>query len=155
ECLNGAHSPLHREAFEPLLDNLTPEHLAHLSARHRLRPHWPVPHIQARTAGSDDHGLLNIGLPFPELPAPVRSVDDVLECIRTGACRPGGEAGSSLKLAHTFYSVAVRYYSRHIMAPQARPNLPAYLLQLLVGERSSPSTTQLARLVAGRKVRKF
>src|SRR6476619_676584 len=38
ECLNGAHSPLHREAFEPLLEWLTKNEIEKLSAKHDLIP---------------------------------------------------------------------------------------------------------------------
>src|SRR6266513_562601 len=37
ECLNGAHSPLHREAFEPLLDRLDEQEIARLEEKHRLK----------------------------------------------------------------------------------------------------------------------
>src|SRR3954469_23143403 len=59
ECLNGAHSALHREAFEPVLDRLDPAEIEKLSARHRLRARWPRPWVKARVGGTDDHGLLN------------------------------------------------------------------------------------------------
>ena len=37
----------------------------------------------------------------------LETVAQVLDCLRNGTCAPGGEEGSSAKLAHTFYSVAV------------------------------------------------
>src|SRR5687767_5888312 len=126
ECLNGAHSPLHREAFEPLLDRLDENKINRLSRRHDLPPRWPDPWIKSRTGGSDDHGLLNIGRTWTEFPPTATTPAALLECLRTGDCRPGGEPGSALKLAHTFYSVAVRYYSRHILK-DADPNLPTTL----------------------------
>jgi predicted metal-dependent phosphoesterase TrpH len=61
ECLNGAHSALHREVFEPMLDQLSRAGIARLAEKHNLKPLWPEPWIKARVAGSDDHGLLNIG----------------------------------------------------------------------------------------------
>src|SRR5438874_212194 len=98
ECLNGAHSPLHREAFEPMLDRLTSDQIRRLSETHGLAPRWPEPHVKARTGGSDDHGLLNVGRTWTEFPAQVRSIGQLLDCLRSGMCRPGGEAGSSAKL---------------------------------------------------------
>ena len=86
-------------------------------------------------AGSDDHGLLNVGRTWTEFPADVNTPGDVLNCLREGRCAPAGEAGSSAKLAHTFFSVAVRDYTRHIMTPGATPNLATSILQSLVGER--------------------
>lgn len=143
ECLNGAHSPLHRESFEPLLDKLTPDVLAAWSQKHGLPARWPEPHLKSRTGGSDDHGLLNVGRAWTEFPEDVRTAAAALEALRTGRCRPGGQAGSSIGLAHTFYSVAVRYYTRHILGDSA-PNTPAMLLQALVGERPAPTKVELA-----------
>jgi glycosyltransferase involved in cell wall biosynthesis len=153
ECLNGAHSALHREAFEPVLDRLTRQEIEKLSARHRLRPRWPEPWVKSRVGGTDDHGLLNIGRTWTEFPPDTQTVDDVLRCLREGSCRPGGEAGGSAKLAHTFYSVAVRYYTRHILGPGARPNLATTLLQTIVGERPAPSKARLATLALKGKLK--
>ena len=155
ECLNGAHSGLHREAFEPVLDRLTRAEVQKLSERHGLSPRWPEPWKKSRVGGTDDHGLLNIGRTWTEFPPGTETVDDVLTCLRDGRCRPGGEAGGSAKLAHTFYSVAVRYYTRHIMAPGATPNLATHLLQTIAGERPAPSKAQLAKLVFKKKLKKL
>jgi glycosyltransferase involved in cell wall biosynthesis len=120
ECLNGAHSPRHREAFEPVLDELAEARIDLLARRHGVRPRWEEPWKKSRTAGSDDHGLLNVGRTWTEFPEGTTTVEKVLECLRTGQCCPGGEAGSSSKLAHTFYSVAVRYYDRHILRGETK-----------------------------------
>src|SRR5258705_3467776 len=110
ECLNGAHSSLHREAFEPLLNNLSRAGLARLAEKHNLQPLWPEPWTKSRVAGSDDHGLLNIGCTSTEVPADATTPRDTLPCLRDGTCKTGGESGSSNKLAPTFYNVAVSYY---------------------------------------------
>ncbi|HEX3355920.1 MAG TPA: glycosyltransferase [Tepidisphaeraceae bacterium] len=155
ECLNGAHSALHREAFEPLLDRLDAEEIARLSKLHDLKPRWNEPWVKARVGGSDDHGLLNVGRTWTEFPADVKSPGDVLNCLREGRCSPGGESGSSAKLAHTFYSVAVRYYTRHIMSPGATANLATTILQTLAGERTAPTKRQLATIAIKQKVKKI
>ena len=155
ECLNGAHSALHREAFEPVLDRLTRAEIQKLAERHGLAPRWPEPWVKARVGGTDDHGLLNIGRTWTEFPPDTATVADVLRCLREGRCRPGGEAGGSAKLAHTFYSVAVRYYTRHIMAPGATPNLATQLLQAIAGERPAPTKAQLARLALKHKLQRI
>ncbi|MCC6424969.1 MAG: glycosyltransferase [Phycisphaerales bacterium] len=154
ECLNGAHSPLHREAFEPLLDRLTKEEIQKLSQRHGLSARWDEPWIKSRTGGSDDHGLLNVGRTWTEFPAGTDDVERVLRCLREGRCRPGGEAGSSAKLAHTFYSVAVRYYGRHLLG-DGPANVPTMILQTLVGERPAPSRRSMAGWVMKRSARKL
>ena len=153
ECLNGAHSALHREAFEPLLDKLDEAEIERLSCVHGLRPRWPEPWRKGRTAGSDDHGLLNIGRTWTEFPSDVVTPADALRAIRDGRTRPGGEAGSSVKLAHTFWGVAVRYYTRTMLENGGNAaNLPAALLQAFVGERTRPGKLQLAYLAARGKV---
>src|SRR5439155_16816329 len=155
ECLNGAHSPLHREAFEPVLDHLTPERIRRLSETHGLAPRWPEPWVKARTGGGDDHGLLNVGRTWTEFPAEVRSTGQLLDCLRSGMCKPGGEAGSSAKLAHTFYGIAVRYYARQIMPAGAKPNLTTSLLQTIVGEQAAPSKAQITNAVVNSRVRRL
>jgi glycosyltransferase involved in cell wall biosynthesis len=155
ECLNGAHSGLHREAFEPLLDRLDQREIARLSETHDLVPRWPEPWNKARTAGSDDHGLLNVGRTWTEFPPTTRTIDEVLQCLRTGNCRPGGESGSSPKLAHTFYSVAVRYYSKYMLKPGATPNFATAVLQTIVGERPPPSKGELVRYAIKQRVKKI
>jgi glycosyltransferase involved in cell wall biosynthesis len=132
ECLNGSHSLLHRQAFEPLLDELTPQRIAMLAARHGIEPHWPEPWHKARTGGSDDHGLFNIGRTYTEFPAGTDSIPKLLDCLREGRCKPGGEAGSSLKLAHNFYSVGIRYHNRRMSRKETSSSA---VLKALVGER--------------------
>jgi glycosyltransferase involved in cell wall biosynthesis len=155
ECLNGAHSALHREAFEPLLDRLNPEEIARLSETHDLKPRWRDPWIKARTAGSDDHGLLNVGKTWTVFPEEAKTPSDVLKCLREGRCAPSGESGSSAKLAHTFFSVAVRYYTRHIMTPGTKPNLATSILQTLAGEKRAPTKAQILKSAIKGKLKKL
>lgn len=155
ECLNGAHSALHREAFEPMLDNLSRAAVGKLAEKHDLQPLWPEPWIKSRVAGSDDHGLLNVGRTWTEFPADVTTRDQLLQCLRDGTCKPGGESGSSVKLAHTFYGIAVRYYSREILAPAGSANLPTTLLQMIVGETAMPTRGRMIRKWIKSKARKL
>jgi glycosyltransferase involved in cell wall biosynthesis len=147
ECANGAHSALHRASFEPMLDALTPESIADMSRRHGLSPRWPDPHVKSRTGGSDDHGLFNIGRTYTEFPPDVATTDDVLECLRTGRCRPAGEAGSSLKLAHNFFSVGIKYATRQLTPGGGALGMA---LSALVGGRPKLRTRDVIRLAAQR-----
>lgn len=155
ECLNGAHSRLHREAFEPLLDGLSRQQVWHLAETHSLRPRWSEPWVKARTAGSDDHGLLNVGRTWTEFPPQVAGVDDVLDCLRRGTCAPGGEPGSSAKLAHTFYGVGVRYYTHKMMAPGQQPGLVTTALKVIVGDKAAPSKRKLAGYLVRGKLKRM
>jgi predicted metal-dependent phosphoesterase TrpH len=154
ECLNGAHSSLHRDAFEPLLERLDEKEIKRLAETHNLSPRWPEPWKKARTAGSDDHGLLNVGRTWTEFPPSTSSVEQVLQCIRTGQCRPGGESGSTPKLAHTFYSVAVRYFTHRMLGTQ-KPSFVTSVLQTIVGERAAPSKGELIRYGIKRKIKQI
>src|SRR5213595_1008426 len=51
ECLNGAHSALHREAFEPVLNRLSPREISRLSGIHGIPQRWQEQWIKARIAG--------------------------------------------------------------------------------------------------------
>jgi glycosyltransferase involved in cell wall biosynthesis len=155
ECLNGAHSSLHREAFEPLLESLDRNEIARLAKTHGIAPRWPEPWVKARVGGSDDHGLLNVGRTWTEFPPDATTTAHVLNYLRAGLCQPGGEAGSSAKLAHTFYSVAVRYYARHIMSADHKSNLATTLLKAIAGEGAPPSKSQLAVLALKHKATKL
>ena len=137
ECLNGAHSALHREALDPFVDGLTEERIETLSRRHGIKPRWPQPWIKARTGGSDDHGLFNVGRTWTEFPADAVTVPVLLQCIREARCRPGGEVGSAMKLAHNFFGVGIRYYGRQV-APA--DSVAAKMLGVLIGERVSKRT---------------
>jgi glycosyltransferase involved in cell wall biosynthesis len=134
ETLNGSHSVLHRQSLEPLLDSLTADMIADFSDRHGLAARWPEPHLKSRTGGSDDHGLFNIGRTWTEFPGDVETPAQVLDCLRNGRCRPGGEAGSSVKLAHNFYGVGIRYYSRKVARKSSGKSLTGMMLGALVGE---------------------
>ena len=148
ECLNGAHSAAHRDAFEPMIDSLTPETIELLARRHKLPVRWNQPWNKTRTGGSDDHALLNIGRTWTEFPADCRRVEDLLECLRTARCRPGGEAGSSIKLAHNFLGVAVRYAS-HRLQDATRPG---DMLQMLVGGGRALRRRDLLAMAARQKL---
>lgn len=150
ECLNGAHSSLHREAFEPVLDESTPERILLLSRRHGIAPLWDEPHIKSRTGGSDDHGLFNIGRTWTEFPPDVETAEKLLECLRTGRCAPGGEAGSSLKLAHNFFGVGIRFFANEVASPEARErDSQTLMLRRLVGDVAAPTKLQLLGMAAG------
>jgi glycosyltransferase involved in cell wall biosynthesis len=155
ETLNGAHSVLHRQSLEPLLDQLTPESIVELSKRHAIPALWPDSHIKSRTGGSDDHGLFNIGRTWTEFPGDVTTVDQLLECLRTARCRPGGEAGSSIKLAHNFYSVGIRYYADRLTGSSQKDSLSSLMLGTLIGQRCNLRRRDWVKAAVVSKARSF
>jgi glycosyltransferase involved in cell wall biosynthesis len=154
ETLNGAHSVLHRQAALALVEELTPRRIADMAASHCMPPRWPQPHIKSRTGGSDDHGLFNIGRTWTEFPADVRTVEQILDGLRQGRCRAGGEAGSSLKLAHNFYGVGIRYYGRK-MRGGSPVSMQDVVLRTLVGERGAIRRRDLVKAAVKRKLAKL
>jgi hypothetical protein len=79
----------------------------------------------------------------------------MLQCLRDFACRSGGEAGSSIKLAHTFLSVAVRYYGRKVLPKRSKPTGAARILQTQVGEREILRSRDKAKLAIHAGLRKI
>jgi glycosyltransferase involved in cell wall biosynthesis len=146
ECLNGARSERHRAAFEPMLDVLDAAEIARLERLHGMRSPWPRPWEKVRTAGSDDHGLFNVGRTWTEFPEDVTTVEQILDCLRTGRCQPGGEAGSSIKLAHNFFGVGMRYFTREVASPR---DLRSAVLQRFLGDRPTCGKLALAPAAAG------
>ncbi len=153
ETLNGSHSVLHRQSLEPVLDALTPAMICELASIHRMPARWPQPHVKTRTGGSDDHGLFNIGRTWTEFPPGTSTVEQLLDCLRTARTRPGGEAGSSLKLAHNFYGVGVRYYQNKIQRKRRANPAHALMLKSLVGSNSKLRRRDVVRAVVRSKAR--
>ncbi|MCC6676056.1 MAG: glycosyltransferase [Phycisphaerales bacterium] len=114
ETLNGAHSGTHRSALESYLTHLTPGRIHRLVQEHNLEPHWPRIWEKARTGGSDDHALLNIGRAWTTVEAgPGESIDprEFFRRVMAGRSTPGGTAGHSTLLAHQLTTVAAHYYT--------------------------------------------
>jgi glycosyltransferase involved in cell wall biosynthesis len=133
EGLNGARDARAGDIARLVLTHLTAGLVAELAERHRLQPRDPQPWRKLLTGGSDDHGGLHIARAWTETP-PAATVAEYLGHLRAGHHEPGGEAGSSLKLAHTFYSVAHRYYRARLPRGPGRDLLAELFHRLVTGE---------------------
>jgi glycosyltransferase involved in cell wall biosynthesis/predicted metal-dependent phosphoesterase TrpH len=119
ETLNGAHAGTHRSVVERYLGVLTPRRVQDLVKRHQIEPKWTRIWHKAVTAGSDDHGLLNIGRTFTclelepgeAMPAPAA----LLRRIMAGHATVGGEAGHASLLAHQLATVGANFYARRML----------------------------------------
>ena len=160
ECMNGAHAAQVSDAVVRYLDRLTPEHTARLSAEHGLEPVWPEPWIKGRTGGSDDHGLLNIGRTWTELPGsgdrPGKVLDphEFFRRAMSGDSRQGGIGGHPALLAHQFATVGAQYYARKLYkqrTPMGR-YVSAKLLRFAGVSVSAPSKNKVAAYKAARKL---
>ena len=133
EALNGARDGRASHLVDLVFRNLTPEWIDRAAERHRIDPVGEEPWRKSFTGGSDDHSGLYVGHAFTVTP-PADSVAELLEHLRAGRCERGGRAGSSLRLAHSFYQIAYQYYRQRFgHASQAGPDLIEEILQRLAG----------------------
>ena len=98
EVHNGSTLERENSFSRRLAEQSTPEKLTELAAKHDLIPLTTGP--ITFTAGSDDHGGLDIASAFT-LTRPVDSIADFLAEVKAGRSRTEGEHGSTQKLAHT------------------------------------------------------
>jgi len=149
ETLNGAHAGSHRCVIERYLGVLTPRRVQELSRKHQIEPLWSRIWVKATTAGSDDHGLLNIGRTFAELvreshePAP--SPREFLRRVMAGHAGVGGDAGHASLLAHQLATVGANFYARRMVKPgNARQRYIASKLLRFAGvDMKKPSKASL------------
>ncbi len=141
ELVNGAHSFIAVEPIRRFLDTLTPDLIDEYSTRHGFEPIWPRAWEKGRTAGSDDHGLLNIGRTFTEIdpieppgeaPRKITDPREFVGRIMAGQSRAAGVAGHSALLAHQFFPYGSNVSHRDLLGRRfLEPPLP-YLA--LVGQ---------------------
>jgi hypothetical protein len=125
-----------------------------LAEVHALAPRWPEPWSSRAPPAATTTACSTSAARGPSSP-PTCGPLDALKALREGRCAPGGEAGSSAKLAHTFYSIAIRYYARHIMTPQHKPNLATTIIQTIAGDRPAPKKKELIKLALAGKVKRI
>ena len=110
EGLNGARERRASDLVNLVMRSLTPGMMDRMVDQHGIEPHGERPWVKSFTGGSDDHSGLFIAGACTTVAEPTTSVDGFLDQLRAGACELGGQAGSSLRLAHSFYEIAYSYY---------------------------------------------
>lgn len=122
ETLNGAHSGTHRGALEAYLESLTPGRVHRLIDEVGIQPKWSRVWEKARTGGSDDHGLLNVGRTWTGVRGEEKILDGAafFKAVMAGRGEPGGVAGHSSLLAHQLTTVGARYAAERLI-PKASP----------------------------------
>lgn len=114
ELLNSAHAGGHYHTVDRWVRTLSRERLISLGKRHRLSPLWPTDAPRAVTAGSDDHGLLNIGKTWTGVPTdnsePLTPAGFIARVMAGDATLSGSPATPEL-LAHQFISVGMNRYA--------------------------------------------
>jgi hypothetical protein len=113
EALNGIHDRGANDLLQRICGSLTRGMIEDLAERHRLQPIGPTPWIKTFTGGSDDHGGHYVATTWTETTgAAVSGVPGFLADLRGGQHRPGGQSGSSLRLARSLLSLTHQYYRR-------------------------------------------
>jgi glycosyltransferase involved in cell wall biosynthesis len=155
EGVNGTRDPRATALFDAVLAATTGADLSALAERHRLERYCDPeerPSL-ATTGGSDDHGGIYIATTWTETPA-ADTVDDYLAHLGAGLCRPGGESGSSLKLARSFQTLAHDYYRAKVLGGSRWKNDPlADLLRRIAGGELDPQNPEGSPF--GRTMRKL
>ncbi|HEY0782835.1 MAG TPA: glycosyltransferase [Thermoanaerobaculia bacterium] len=111
EALNGIHDRKANDLVRRIFGSLSREVIEDLAERHRLTPHGETPWRKCFTGGSDDHGGFYIATTYTETPA-AATVAEYLAHLAAGDHQPGGDTGSSLRLAQSLYSIANEFYRR-------------------------------------------
>ena len=121
EALNGIHDRRANDLVQLIFGSLTRGVIEELAERHRLQPVGPTPWIKTFTGGSDDHGGHYVATTWTETTpaaggagtaAGAGGVAGFLAALRAGQHRPGGQTGSSLRLARSLLSLTHQYYRR-------------------------------------------
>lgn len=150
ECLNGAHAHQVSRGIERYLDALTPQHVNALVAQHGIEPVWPKAWEKARTGGSDDHGLLNIGRTYTQVVSPdgrkIRDPREFMRRVMAGESSQAGVGGHSALLAHQLATVGAHYYADKLYERRSPSGkyLAARLLRFAGVAVKSPSKKRVA-----------
>ena len=162
EIVHGAHSSIAVEPVRRFLDALTTDLIDEYVARHGFEPVWPRAWEKGRTAGSDDHGLLNIGRTYTEIDGAgpdgsAAKVSDPREFVRrimAGQSRAAGDAGHSALLAHQFTTVGAHYFKDRFGAGSSTTGraVASRLLRFAGIDMERPSKRRMAVAYARRRL---
>ena len=129
ETVNGLRDPLLGHTAEFALSRLTPADIERFAARRKLEPLWDEPWRKSFTGGSDDKGGIYQGRAWTE--ADGQTPQEFLAALREGKCRPGGEGGGPLVMAHSLYSVIFEFAGQRLSKGSQKP--AAALLEKMAG----------------------
>lgn len=110
EGINGLRDAMIGDIARFVLERITPQKIEELAAKHRLSPTHDEPWRKVFIGGSDDHGGLSPAGAYTETHE-ANSVAEFLEHIREGRCKPRGQGGSPLAVAHGLYNNIRQYAS--------------------------------------------
>ncbi|MCA9297234.1 MAG: hypothetical protein KC983_11970, partial [Phycisphaerales bacterium] len=140
EIVNGTRDPRAGRLVAAVLEGLTPDIMAQLIDKHDIAPNGPNPHRKVFTGGSDDHSGVYIGSAHTVTPH-AATVEDYLDHLRYGRCEQAGKSGTSVHLAHCFYTIAYGYYKQRFLGNNDATNslLGAMFRRILEPKKPEPS----------------
>jgi glycosyltransferase involved in cell wall biosynthesis len=130
EIINGLRDALLGQTAEFALSRLTPERIARFAEERKLEPLWDEPWRKVFTGGSDDKGGIFCGRAWTSVDA-AETPAQFLAAVREGRCRPGGESGGPLLMAHSLYSVLFEFAQERLSQNAQKP--AAALLEKMAG----------------------
>lgn len=134
EGLNGSRDRRASQLVNLIFRNLSPTWIERAADKHGLEPLGDEPWKKRFTGGSDDHSGLYIASAHTVTPR-AASVEALLTHLLRGDHDLAGRAGSSLRLAHSFYHIAYEYYRRRFCASPGGNDLMAEIFEGLIGVR--------------------
>ncbi|MEM7228116.1 MAG: glycosyltransferase [Planctomycetota bacterium] len=138
EIINGTRDPRAGQLVKAVLDGLTPRDMERLIDKHGIDPIGPNPHRKAYTGGSDDHSGLYTGSAHTVTPT-ATSVEQYLDHLRHGRCEHAGRSGTSVHLAHCFYTIAYGYYKQRFLGnADASKSLLGSMLRRMLEPKPAP-----------------
>jgi glycosyltransferase involved in cell wall biosynthesis len=158
EGLNGAHAYQVSDAIVRFINDLTPARVRALADKHGIEPLWPRPWEKARTGGSDDHALLNIGRTYTQVVShdgkKIRTPGEFFARVMAGESTQAGVGGHSALLAHQLATVGAHYYTDNLHDRQSPTGryLGARLLRFAGIEAKSPSKKRVGAYKVARKM---
>lgn len=157
ETVNGAHDDALNRAIARYVDTLTPARTQELIDRHGMQPVWPRVWEKSRTAGSDDHALLNVGRTWTEARFErheTATAGAFVRRIGQGLATAHGQGGHSALLAHQISTVGANHFAREHFkrrSPTGR-YVSARFLRFFGVAVEAPSKKRVAAYRAARKL---
>jgi len=149
EAINGTRDGRACALSNYILEHLTREQIEEMSDWHGLTPHGATPWRKSFTAGSDDHSGLYIASAYTSTPE-ATTVEEFLGHLRRGDHEPAGTAGTSLRLAHSFYQIASAYYKdRFLNDAEQRHSFLGEMFRTLLERPSRPTSVFLGDKLRG------
>ncbi len=135
EGINGNREPLAQEVTVASLRALTREKIEELANRHGIEPTHANPEIKILTAGSDDHGGLDVGNCWTGVPA-AKTPKEYFAALHQGSGTMEGPRGDPLRLSSVQYRIVLAYAQDRLRkkAPLAANLLKTMAERFLAGQ---------------------